>query len=309
MKISIVTPSFQRATYLNETIESVLNQKGDFSIEYIIQDGGSGPEVLDILKQWDLNVKQGRFKTKCNTIEFRYFIEKDQGMYDAINRGFSKTTGDVMAWINTDDMYHPNAFNTIVQIFKKFPDVYWITGVPNSYNHYGSRTGWDLFPGAYSQEFLKRGYYDVKFLDYGFNWIQQESTFWRRSLWKKAGGNVNCQFKYAADFYLWLEFAKHTDLVKVYSFLGGYRIHGHQVTANPNAYRNELTDVGKPPNGIKILKKIVKNFPFTKKLFYNKKKGYPFINLMGLNWEWLTGRIIQWSYQDNCWVIQRRGIV
>jgi glycosyltransferase involved in cell wall biosynthesis len=309
MKISIVTPSFQRATYLDDTIESVLSQKGDFSIEYIIQDGGSGADVLEILDKWDKKIKQGKFIPKCNNIQFRYFIEKDRGMYDAINKGFSKTSGDVIAWINTDDMYHPFAFNTVVQVFKKFPDVHWITGIPNSYNHYGSRSGWDQFPAAYSREFLARGYYDVKFLEYGFNWVQQESTFWRRTLWEKAGGKVNCQYKYAADFFLWQEFAKHTDLVKIHSFLGGYRFHGLQATASPEAYRKELPGINPPPKGIKVLRKILRNFPYTRKLFFNERRGGPFIRLLGLRWKWLIGRTIVWSFQTSDWEIQHRKII
>ena len=95
----------------------------------------------------------------------------------------------------------------------------------------------------------------TKFRKYGFNWVQQESTFWRRSLWEKAGGRLDDRFKYAADFFLWREFAKHTDLVKVSSFLGGYRSHGDQVTGDPEVYRDELPGVGKPPAGLSFLDK------------------------------------------------------
>ncbi len=309
MKISIITPTFQRATYLNETIGSVLSQKGDFSIEYIVQDGGSGPEVLRILQDWDARVKQGRFSPRCSGIDFKYFVEKDRGMYDALNRGFSKSSGDVLAWINSDDMYHANAFSVAAQIFEKFPDVCWLTGIPNSYNQYGSRTGWDLFPAAYSREFIKRGYYDVKFKKHGFNWIQQESTFWRRSLWEKAGGRLDDRFKYAADFVLWQELARFTDLVKVYSFLGGYRLHGDQVTGDPDVYREELPGIGKPPAGLKFLDNTFRNFPFSRRLFFNRAKGFPFIPLLGLKWEWLRGRIIEWSYREKDWKLRTRSIL
>lgn len=309
MKISIVTPTFKRATYLNETIESVFNQKGDFSIEYIVQDGGSGPEVLNVLRDWETQVKKRRFSPRCSDISFKYFVEKDRGMYDALNRGFFKSNGDVLAWINSDDMYHANAFNAAAQIFEKFPDVNWITGIPNSFNRYGSRTGWDLYPPAYSREFIRRGYYDVKFRDYGFNWIQQESTFWRRSLWEKAGGRLVDRCKYAADFILWQEFARHSDLVKVCSFLGGYRLHGDQVTGDPDMYRQELPDVGRPPVGLKFLNKVFRNFPFSRRLFFNRAKGFPFSHLLGLKWQWLRGRIIEWDYRDNTWKIRSAAIL
>ena len=120
MKISIVTPTFNRACFLDAAIESVLSQEGGFEIEYIIQDGGSGEDVLDILREWDRRVKSKEFLPKCKSIDFRYFVEKDEGMYDAINKGFARSSGEIMAWINSDDFYLPHAFKTLVQIFKKY---------------------------------------------------------------------------------------------------------------------------------------------------------------------------------------------
>jgi glycosyltransferase involved in cell wall biosynthesis len=265
--------------------------------------------VQKILEKWGRDIKQGKFLPRCRDIKFKYFVEEDRGMYDALNKGFAKTSGEVLAWINSDDMYHPYAFSTAARIFEAYPDVAWITGIPNSYNFYGGRAGCDIFPPAYSREFLRRGYYDVKFRKYGFNWIQQESTFWRRSLYEAAGGKIDDRFKYAADFYLWQEFAKHADLVKVASFLGGYRFHGDQVTGEPHAYREELPDTGKPPAGLLVLKSIMRNFPYTKKLFYNRAKGFPLINLLGLEWDWLRGRVIEWSYPDKKWKIRSTPVL
>lgn len=309
MKITIVTPTYKRAGYLDAAILSVLGQAGDFSIEYIVQDGGSGSDVLDVLRKWDTDIKSGKFVPRCCGIEFKYVVEKDRGMYDALNKGFAGTSGDVMAWINSDDMYHPYAFATIARIYEQFPDVDWLTGIPNSYNFYGGRGGRDIFPDAYSRRFIEKGYYDVKYLKYGFNWIQQESTFWRRSLWEKAGAKLDDRFQYAADFYLWQEFAKHTDLVKVYSFLGGYRSHGDQVTGEPGAYRAELPGTDKPPAGLLVLKKIMRNFPYTKKLFFNRAKGFPFIQMLGLDWDRLRGRVIEWSYPENEWKMRSAPIL
>src|SRR4030065_2345575 len=113
MKFSIISPCLNRSRYLNSTIESVLTQEGAFEIEYIIQDGGSGPDLINMLKKWDDDIKNGNFKPRCNNITFKWFSAKDTGMYDAINRGFSRANGDVMAWINTDDLYHPRAFTAV----------------------------------------------------------------------------------------------------------------------------------------------------------------------------------------------------
>ena len=309
MKISIITPTFNRTTYLNQTIESIVTQKGDFELEYIIQDGGSGQELIDILEKWKRKIDNNQIEIGCKKLTFNYFIEKDNGMYDAINKGFEKATGEIMAWLNSDDMYHPYALNTVSQIFKKFSNVQWITGIPNSYNSFGCRSGFDKFPEAYSRKYIQDGFYDVKFVDYGFNWIQQESTFWNRDLWEKIGSKISTKTKYASDFYLWQSFAKHADLVRVDSFLGGYRSHEDQITASPELYTNELPDRSNPPNGLRLLKKTLDSFSITRKLFFNKRKGSPFMNILKINYNHLIGRVIMWSFAKNDWIIFHKAIV
>jgi len=302
MKISIVTPSYNRSTFLEETIKSIVYQKGDFELEYIIQDGDSDSEVLKILEKWNKIINSDKFLPNCNQIDFQYHVESDNGMYDALNKGFARSTGQIMAWLNTDDMYHPFALSTVSQIFDKFSDVNWITGIPNSYNHIGNSVGIDSFPEVYSQEFIRRGYYDVKFLRYGFNWIQQESTFWRRSLWEKAGGKLNDNLNNAADFQLWQNFADITDLVKVYSFLGGFRHHDDQFDTNPELYRNELPDISMPPWQLKLLKYLFMAFPLARKIISNRL-GWLFLGLLGLELTWLKGRFIKWSHEKQKWIL------
>lgn len=309
MRVSIVTPTFNRTTYLNQTIESIVTQKGDFELEYIVQDGGSKQELIDILEKWKKKIDNGEIEIGCRKVEFNYYIEKDNGMYDAINKGFAKSSGDVMAWLNSDDMYHPYALDTVCRVFGQFENVSWITGIPNSYNASGARAGFDLFPPAYSRKYLQEGFYDVRYLAYGFNWIQQESTFWKRDLWQKMGAKIDTSYKYASDFYLWLSFSKHTDLVKVESFLGGYRSHEDQITANPEIYNNELPKRAIPSKGLKLLNKLVKNVPVSKKLFFNKRKGFPFLNILGLKIGQLTGRTVVWSHHEKEWKLYWKAIV
>ena len=304
-KFLIVTPSYHRAVFLDQTIRSVVSQSGDFEIDYIVQDGGSGDDVISILRRWEEEITSGRFVPSCAKLSFRWFSEKDNGMYDAINRGFARGDGDIMAWINTDDMYHPYAFQTISQILTEQSDIHWLTGIPNSYNEHGSRCGMDLFPSSYSREFIRRGYYDVKFLSSGFNWIQQESTFWRRSLWDKAGGALDISKKYVADFLLWQKFSEHSDLVKVYSFLGGYRCHDDQITADPERYRRELAQVAPPPGGLGLFNSICSCMPPAKRMMYNRFM----LRLLGVEWDWMTGRTVRWSFADRKWVVQVEGII
>ena len=309
MKISIVTPTFNRIDYLENTIKSIVFQEGDFDLEYIIQDGGSDSELIGLLEKWKSKIDSGILEIKCNSLSFDYYIEKDAGMYDALNKGFSKTTGDVMAWLNSDDMYHPFALAAVAGVFSQYKDVDWITGIPNSYNSQGVSSGFDRFPDTYSRHYIGAGYYDVKYLAQGFNWIQQESSFWRRELWDKAGGKLDTRFKYAADFYLWRAFAQYAELVKVEAFLGGFRVHDNQITANPNSYSDELPERVPPPAGLSILNRTIKKLPLVKPLFFNKHKGFPLLNILGLRFDRLVGRTIQWSYEKNAWEIFWKSIV
>jgi glycosyltransferase involved in cell wall biosynthesis len=309
MKISIVTPTFNRSTYLDDTIRSVLTQRGNFDLEYVIQDGGSGEEVLRILDYWQQRVDRGDFDTECNSITFKYFVDEDDGMYDAINKGFDRTSGEIMAWINSDDMYHEYCFQSVCQVFEQFPDIHWLTGIPNTYNHMGSKTGFYAFPDAYSTTYIRHGYYDPRFFDYGFHWIQQESTFWRRDLWHTAGP-LNTQYKYAGDFYLWREFAKHTDLVKLQSFLGGFRFHDDQMTVSLEHYRKELPELGPPPLALKQLKQWLAITPGVRqKYFSDKQEGAPLLKRIGLDFDDLFGRTVEWSHYGNKWILKRNPVI
>ncbi|WP_305046603.1 glycosyltransferase family 2 protein [Geoalkalibacter sp.] len=201
MKISIVTPSFNQGEFLEETIQSVICQKYK-NFEYIIIDGGSTDNSVEIIEKYKNNLS--------------YWIsEKDHGHGDALNKGFAKSTGEIMAWINSDDKYTPWAFSTVSQIFQEFPHVEWIVGYNSWWNIHGSM--------------IKAKRVPVNIYDYligNSSWIQQESVFWRRSLWERAGGYIDSSFKFMVDGELWSRFFLHSDLYSVDSILGGYRMHG-----------------------------------------------------------------------------------
>lgn len=307
MKFTIVTPTFNRTTYLNQTIRSIVYQEGDFDLEYIIQDGGSSEELLDILREWDCFINSKNFKPLCRSLKFSFSSEKDNGMYDAINKGFAKSAGDVMSWLNSDDLLHPYALQTLSTVFNLFPEVEWVTGIPNSYNTEGSRVGFDQQPSAYSKQFIQKGFYDIKFGKYGFNWIQQESCFWKRSLWEKSGAKLRTDKKYAADFYLWQGFADHAELHLIKSFLGGYRSHQDQITANPELYRKELQNFRPPPTSLKFLKVIFKFISKSKSLCKLKLHSKLFI-LFFQNKNAFQGPVIFWSFNKSKWIKTFRNI-
>ena len=309
MKISIVTPTYNRLKFLNETILSVITQPGNFDIEYIIQDGGSSKRIINLLKDWKNKIDKEEFKRNCNKISFRWYSEKDDGMYDAINKGFSKCTGDIMAWINSDDIIHPNAFKTICQIFKEFQEIEWISGIRNTINEYGVIVYNEVLECSYSKYFIQKGYYDSKYWKYGFNWIEQNSCFWRKSLWTKIGAKIDESKKMAGDFYLWQEFAKHAELVKVYTFLGAYRFHGDQFTASPEKYRAELPKREKFPKSLKMLKFAISKIPFFRKIFLNLINSYDFLQILNLQKEKLIGKIIIWDLLEKKWILKCQPII
>lgn len=208
-KISIVTPVFNQARYLEQTILSVISQNYP-NLEYVIIDGGSTDGTVEIIKKY--------------APQLSYWVsEPDNGMYDAIEKGFSKCTGEIMAWINSDDMYHRNSLFTVAEIFLTFPNVNWITGASTTYD----KRGQTLSVGK-SRPFTK---YDILCGDY--MWIQQESTTWRREIWDEylrlKNGRMS-NYKYAGDFFLWSRFFQIDHLYVTSALIGGFRIRGGQLT-------------------------------------------------------------------------------
>jgi glycosyltransferase involved in cell wall biosynthesis len=200
-KISLVTPVFNSARYLEATIHSVLGQNYP-NLEYIIIDGGSTDGSLNIIRKYESQV---HFWTS----------EADRGMYDAINKGFARSTGALMGWISATDLLHAGALFVVGGVFRTFPEVEWITGRPTGFNDEGMAV-----------EFLKlRQWSRVPFLAGANRYIQQESTFWRRSLWECAGGRVDDTRRSASDFELWVRFFRYAKLYPVDALIGGFRSH------------------------------------------------------------------------------------
>lgn len=248
MKFSIITPVYNGEQYIAETIESVLSQEGDFEIEYIVQDGDSTDKTIEIIKSYATQIDTGRYFIRCNSVSFKYFSEKDRGMYEAIEKGFKKSNGDVMAYINADDKYLPGAFAAASLIFTYFPDAEWIKGINTTSDEGGTiiSRGRCLL---YRQNWLESGIY-------GRNtyFVQQDSVFWKQSLWKKAHPNIS-PFRLAGDYALWIAFASHAPLWSFNKEVSTFRERAGQLSGTMYHYRQEQETIA--PHHFFLEKKVM----------------------------------------------------
>lgn len=202
-RIALVTPVYNSGRYVEQTIRSVLAQ-GYPNLDYFIVDGGSTDNTIEIIRKYE-GALSG------------WSSEPDNGMYDAINKGFARTRGEIMGWISATDQLHIGGLSVVGSIFRDFPGVEWITARRTVFNEQGGMTRVDPLMRWSRFRFLLGG---------SNRHIQQESTFWRRSLWERAGGHLDAAWRYASDFELWVRFFRHARLYTVDSLIGGFREHG-----------------------------------------------------------------------------------
>ncbi|MEA5472263.1 glycosyltransferase family 2 protein, partial [Spirulina sp. 06S082] len=212
--ISLVTPSYNHAKFIDRTITSILEQNYP-SLEYIIQDGASTDDTLKILDKY------------CSqTIQIK--SQADTGQANAINRGFSQTTGEIMAWLNSDDLLLPGTLFYIANYFHKHPDVDVVYGHRILINEQDEEIGRWVLPPHDNDVLLWADY------------IPQETLFWRRELWEKVGGSVDESFRFAMDWDLLLRFqAVGAKFVRLPRFLGAFRVYPQQKTQGWEAIGTE----------------------------------------------------------------------
>lgn len=198
-RVSIITPSFNQAPFLEATILSVLEQ--DYpDLEYIIIDGASTDGSVEILRRYE-----DRLKYWCS--------EADAGQTAAINKGFSRATGEVYAWLNSDDVYRPGAVAEAVGFLHDHPEIGMVYGDADYIDEDGAPIG--RFPAAQT---------DLAGLRRGFVHVPQQAAFFRASLWRLVGP-LDPTFFFAMDYDLWVRIASLTPLKYSERVWAGFRIH------------------------------------------------------------------------------------
>lgn len=205
-KISIVTPSYNQGQFLEETICSILNQ-GYPNLEYIIIDGGSTDESVEIIRKYEKHLK--------------YWVsEKDAGQTDAILKGLSHCTGEIFNWINSDDLLYEDSLFTIADKFRADNvDIVSGTEIHFDGNAEWNRKGTLIYP-CYEEN-----------LFHGV--IYQPSTFWRMEVFKRF--NLNRDLHYMMDSDIWLHYLAATGtnrVVKINKPLAKFRLHEDSKTVS-----------------------------------------------------------------------------
>jgi glycosyltransferase involved in cell wall biosynthesis len=236
LKFGIVTPSYNQAAYIERTIESVLAQRGDFELDYLVVDGGSTDGTLAILQRY-----AGRV---------RFVSERDRGQSDALNKGFRRVGGDVLAWINSDDAYLPGALQAAATALRE-TGARWCFGDCRIVDE--SDREIRRFVARYKAR-LARGYSLARLLS--SNFVAQPATFFERRLYEQAGP-IDESLHYAMDYDLWLRFARFAAPAYVPRCLASFRVYRESKTgggyrqgarealeiARRNARRGERTAV------------------------------------------------------------------
>jgi len=205
--ISIVTPSYEQGRFLGRTINSVVSQNYP-RLEYFVQDGGSTDATREILERFDDSLSG-------------WVSEPDGGQADAINRGFARTSGEVMAYLNSDDLLLPGSLAYVAGYFSAHPDVDAVYGQRVLIDEHDRQIGVWVLPPHDDQTLTVADY------------VPQETLFWRRSLWERAGAHIDESFKFAVDWDLLLRFREAgARVVRLPRFLGAFRVHDEQKTGN-----------------------------------------------------------------------------
>lgn len=196
--VSIITPSFNQAKYLEQTIRSVLSQDHP-RIEYIVMDGASTDGSVDVIE------------TYADKLTY-WESQKDNGQADAINKGFARASGDIVAWLNSDDFYLPGTVSAAVKVFDENPDVVLVYGNMLAVDENGATFNTLTYKQLTLEDLLC------------FQIIGQPAVFMRRSALQKTSG-LDLSFHFLLDHLHWIQIAKHGRILHVDQTWAAARYH------------------------------------------------------------------------------------
>lgn len=213
MKFSIITPSLNQSNFIKKTIDSVINQRGSFEIEYFVMDGGSTDNTINILKKYEKKLKNN------HRVKFYWQSKKDKGQSDAINQGFKRATGDILAFINSDDYYQSNIFQKVADEFIKNQKNLWLTGYSFIVDENNKQI---QKPITIYKNFCLNNYnYNTLLI---LNYISQPSTFFRKEIFT-LNGYFSTKLHLCMDYDFWLKIGAKNDPIILEEYISSFRIH------------------------------------------------------------------------------------
>jgi glycosyltransferase involved in cell wall biosynthesis len=235
-KISIVIPSYNKVRFIGETLNSIISQKYP-NLEVIIQDGVSSDGTLVIIKKYAL-----RYPTVI-----KYESRRDNGQLDAINKGLAKATGDILTFINADDVYESEALNSIAMAYMKNPNALWFAGRGKVIDKKGIEIA--KFSTLYKNSFLS---INSRYLLLVLNYLMQPSVFITRQAYKKYGPFAGTD-NFVMEYELWLKLGVISMPTVIDRYLSRFRLSGDNISSTQ--FENTLNE------DYRIVKKYTKN-PF-----------------------------------------------
>lgn len=279
--ISIITPSYNQGKFIERTILSVLNQNIS-NLEYLIMDGGSTDETLQILKKYES--------------KYKWISEKDNGQSHAINKGFLNTKGEIVGWLNSDDIYYENTLKTILHFFSVYPEIDIVYGEANHIDEN------DLIINKYPTEAWNVD--QLKNICY----LCQPAVFFRRKILEKHG-YLNENLHFCMDYEFWLRLAdKNVKFYFLDEILAGSRLHPNTKTLGSRiqvhkeiikvfkkrykkipeswiaSYAIALTEQQTTHHKKKFLRSILSSVYFLALALFFNKKIKPVFLLKGIKW-------------------------
>jgi len=208
--VTIVTPSYNQAAYLEQTIRSVLEQ--DYPrIEYLVVDGASTDNSVEIIKKYSPENRQQAVGLQKHFINW-WVSEKDSGQGEAINKGLVRARGEIIAWLNSDDYYLPGTLSQVIEIFKENPDVVMVYGDMLAVDAQGETINVLKYQQLTLQDLLC------------FQIIGQPSVFFRREVYEQVGG-LDTTFHFLLDHHLWIRIAQQGKILHVPQIWSAARYH------------------------------------------------------------------------------------